>query len=706
MIVSSPLVHDFYSARMSEQLDCMTGQMDDLAELCRLHLDCDLTVFLHRRQETDRLAPASCKLSDRCRPTDMNLLERLWTSPDAVDAAGDGQVLRLRTDGSVGPLSDAFAAVNGFTHRLVYPYAEHGRVIAAVVCYWFDQPRRTESAASFLELIASTLSGTVSFVLRLRQVNDFSLRLGEQLAMLDWPAGNLRFSEVVAKIVDQARLVVPVCGLCLLAQRGDGNRLGAIRFFDREPSHTGFADRLVDAVRTEFTDHSAESETIRDLSHCFRKECSAVVALPLDPEPNRRFVLAAWTRLEGGFAETDRELLAVYCRHAEAVLKIALAVRGLRKSKRRLEKSSARLADAEALAALADMTSGIAHDFNNIIGGIVGRVQLMKLKNPEGEVRKGLDKVENLALEGAQTLRRVQEFASHARYKDLKPLVLAELIEACLARPDALWRHEAEQKNIRILTDLEDDAAVVDGCGESLTTSLDELLRNAVEHSPLETAVRVSLHGEDSKLVLAVTDQGPGIAAEHRNKVFYPFYTTKHARGAGLGLAIVHGVAVRHGGLVRLESLPGAGTTVCIELERSSRPDEDSEITHRSTSQHGLRILVVDDDAQIREVLGDMLTIDGHTVVACADGYAAVDALKQDRFDLVITDLGMPGMSGLELAGRIRHDYPETPVAMITGWGTQLNEQEIVDKGVRSVLPKPFHLKDVKAMVRELSSAS
>ncbi|HDL01950.1 MAG TPA: response regulator, partial [candidate division Zixibacteria bacterium] len=115
-----------------------------------------------------------------------------------------------------------------------------------------------------------------------------------------------------------------------------------------------------------------------------------------------------------------------------------------------------------------------------------------------------------------------------------------------------------------------------------------------------------------------------------------------------------------------------------------------------------LKILVVDDDDQIREVLTDMLSIDGYDTVACEDGFSALKAFETEEFDLVITDLGMPGMSGLELAGEIHSKKPELPIAMITGWGTQLNHDEVALKGVKTVLSKPFHLKDIKVMIQEL----
>jgi two-component system, cell cycle sensor histidine kinase and response regulator CckA len=142
-----------------------------------------------------------------------------------------------------------------------------------------------------------------------------------------------------------------------------------------------------------------------------------------------------------------------------------------------------------------------------------------------------------------------------------------------------------------------------------------------------------------------------------------------------------------------------------VSLNRADGPLKDvSDISRKPRKLEKLKVLVVDDDEQIREVLSDMLSLDGHITTACADGYAAIKSLEKQAFDVMITDLGMPGMSGLDLAGIAHEQFPAMPIAMITGWGMQLNQEEIAMKGVLAVLPKPFHMKDVKSLVQDLAS--
>lgn len=124
--------------------------------------------------------------------------------------------------------------------------------------------------------------------------------------------------------------------------------------------------------------------------------------------------------------------------------------------------------------------------------------------------------------------------------------------------------------------------------------------------------------------------------------------------------------------------------------------------SHENEKQ--LRILLVDDDDQVREILTDMLGLDDHEVVPVNDPFEALRLLGESTYDLLVTDLGMPGMSGLELAVKARDINPNLPIALVTGWGSQLNEGEVLEKGIRAVLAKPFKLKDIRELITRLTS--
>lgn len=380
-----------------------------------------------------------------------------------------------------------------------------------------------------------------------------------------------------------------------------------------------------------------------------------------------------------------------------------LLKKSLTRSMKVLKRSSQALAGSETLAALTDMTSGMAHDFNNIIGGIIGRVELMKLNVTDETLLNDLGKIEKQLLEGARTVKSLQEFGTSTSYKKPKRLNLVSLLTDYFGRTDQRWWPLCKEKNISITPRHLVDEAWVNGSREDLATVLDKLIENAVENSDENGAIEITLGETKRDFRLTVADHGSGIEEDKISKVFYPFFTTKQTRGAGLGLSIVNGIVGRHNGTSSVVSRPGAGATFEINLPRADGVGEDSDITHKRKKLTNLRILIVDDDEQIREVLSDMLAIGGHVVTVCSDGFEALEEVKQHDFNLIITDLGMAGMSGLDLAGLVHEQKPEVPVALITGWGSQLNHDEVALAGVKAVLAKPFHLEEINKLIEKLA---
>ncbi|MFQ5452921.1 MAG: response regulator, partial [Candidatus Zixiibacteriota bacterium] len=267
---------------------------------------------------------------------------------------------------------------------------------------------------------------------------------------------------------------------------------------------------------------------------------------------------------------------------------------------------------------------------------------------------------------------------------------------------DLKWRNKAKKKNIVIKIKSSVNEAFIKGSEEDLYILLDKLIENGIDFAYDNTSIDIIISSENKYYNVSVRNKGSQIETHLKKKIFYPFYSTKDSQGAGLGLAIVYGIVARHGGKISLESNQHSGTVFTVKFPRPEMINEESEITRRQRKFENLKILIVDDDEQIREVLDDMLTIEGHNITTCSDGSSALKKFEEDTFDLLITDLGMPGMSGLELAGKIHKKNPDLPIAMITGWGTQLNTDEIKVKGIKAVLPKPFHLKDIKSLIHEI----
>ncbi len=700
-------IRRYYHFQRSNQLASVIAQADRVSELSAVHLNADFTAVFYRQPGSEELIPVALQRGADVSVSGLKLLEQTWSKPESPGRTDQLGLMSLGPEDTGDTASeDRFAVENGFLHRYAQAHSVEGELIAEVVAYWHTQPPPVnERVEHSLGLLLELLAGTMCMADQLHMVNSFSIRLGEALSMFELQSDDCKFDDLVSRIVRQSRLAVQLSGVCLLSLDAATGVFKVNEFFDLRPARPQFAGEVTRAAQEAMAQGNPGETDGRlwyDLSAGFEDDCSAIVGLDICPDRDHRFVLVIWTRQEAGFGIDDLELLSVFSLLAQTVMKVALHNRSLRKSKRTLEKSSARMADHEVLAALTDMTSGIAHDFNNILGGIIGRLQLLKAKKTEDAPQFDLDKIESLALEGAETVRRIQEYATRAKYKELEPVDLSEVLETSIHHSEAEWKALAEQRGVVVECEVSVHEALIDGCRADLLIVLEKLIENAVENSPAGATVRVTLVEDGALFHMSVADSGKGVSAENRARVFYPFFTTKSERGAGMGLAIVHGIVVRHGGRIELESDSENGSIFKVSLSRLVAGDEDSDITRKTRPKDQLRILVVDDDDQIREILKDMLTIDGHTATTCRDGYSALEILDKQPFDLVITDLGMPGMSGLEMAAVMHEKHPDLPIAMITGWGTQLDESEVSMKGIKTVLPKPFHLKDVKALITEL----
>jgi CheY-like chemotaxis protein len=199
---------------------------------------------------------------------------------------------------------------------------------------------------------------------------------------------------------------------------------------------------------------------------------------------------------------------------------------------------------------------------------------------------------------------------------------------------------------------------------------------------------------------LDVSDTGIGMDEDTRRRCLEPFFTTKGERGTGLGLAMVYGVAKRHGAEIEIESAPGKGTTIRLDFPLAvGRLESAPEIPSRAPPSR-IRILAIDDDPLILKSLRDILEREGHEVITANGGQAGIEAFRKagdgGRFALVITDLGMPYIDGRKVASAIKETSPATPVILLTGWGERLVAEGDVPPHVDQVLSKPPRLRDLR----------
>jgi two-component system, cell cycle sensor histidine kinase and response regulator CckA len=266
------------------------------------------------------------------------------------------------------------------------------------------------------------------------------------------------------------------------------------------------------------------------------------------------------------------------------------------------------------------------------------------------------------------------------------------------------WEAEANARGVRYDVRFDDEARGADHVSASASELREvfvNLIFNALDAMPGGGALTVRERRAGEEVVVEVSDTGAGIAPDVSARIFEPFFTTKGKQGSGLGLAVSHGIVARHGGSLTVESEPGAGTTFTVRLPCCA---ENSEVG-RNTGEYSLprrRVLIVDDDASVRDVLAEMLAELGQEAVAVAGAHEALGALAASRFDLMITDLSMPGMDGLRLAAEARSASPRTRVALATGYGRGVPSDAVGTGLLDAMLDKPFQIEAVAKALRRL----
>ena len=380
-----------------------------------------------------------------------------------------------------------------------------------------------------------------------------------------------------------------------------------------------------------------------------------------------------------------------------------LAEEQLWESNRRLDATLTELRQAqhhlvkqEQLRGLGQMATGVAHDFNNALAPIVGFSEFL-LKHPEKladreQVIKWLTNIHTCATDAALVVRRMREFGrQHLGSDTLAPLDLNKLILQTIELTTPCWKDQAQASGctIHAVTDLQPVPLIL-GEEFAIRELLTNLIFNAVDALTTGGTLTLGTAVADGFVRLWVSDTGVGMNAATRQRCFEPFFTTKtDAKGSGLGLALVHSIVERHHGMVEIDSEPGRGTTVTIRLPLPAHLPTAVAVAAAIPLERALRVLVVDDEPALCEVVQAWLNIDGHTVVTATNGAGALHELQGGRFDVVITDKAMPNMSGEQLAVTIHQSCPNLPVILMSGFGDIMKAAGDLPPEIGAILSKP-----------------
>ncbi len=372
------------------------------------------------------------------------------------------------------------------------------------------------------------------------------------------------------------------------------------------------------------------------------------------------------------------------------------------KTQTELQKAQQKAIQQERMAAVGQMASGIAHDFSNALMPVLGFSEIL-LSRPETlqdleKARKYVEMINTSARDAMHIIGGLREFyRQKEKAENLQQMDLNKTLEEVMRLTQPKWKEEAYAKglNIQVTTKLE-PLPIIMGNEAKMREALTNLVFNAVDAMPQGGKIQLSSRPEAGKICIKVADTGIGMDEQALQRCFEPFYSTKGKAGTGLGLSMVYGVVRRQGGTIDVKSQPGKGTTFTIRLPvQPAGPapaPEKSEAPVPKVLEKKLSVLVVDDEALVRQVLADYLSGDGHSVDTACDGHQALDVFKKKKFDLVVTDRAMPEMNGDQLALALKKLAPDLPLVMLTGFGELMKAKGEHPKGVDFLLSKPLTL--------------
>jgi len=429
------------------------------------------------------------------------------------------------------------------------------------------------------------------------------------------------------------------------------------------------------------------------------------------------------------FTDHDQATLRLFAAHGAIAIQNARLFQNQQQAYMELEQAQEELVRSEKLRGLGQMAAGIAHDLNNTLATILGQAELLRLRARQPEVLEGLQTLLTATTDGAQVVRRLQDFSRQRDAGPLSPCDLKLLVSEALEVTRPRWREEPQRRGSAIQASMDlDGLPPIQGNPAEIRETLTNLIFNAVDAMPSGGRLRFtgrvcdeagghgaqrfprvptasgmgSVEPPPQWVELAVSDSGIGMTDAVRRRVFEPFFTTKGLHGTGLGLSAAYGIMERNGGQIDVTSAPGQGTTFRLRFRPGAAEGARPTLHATPPAVASHRILLVDDDAAVRQTLAALLRASGQEVIEADSGPAALSWLETTAVDLVLTDLGMPQVTGWEVARAAKSRRPDLPVVLLTGWGDQTEAEVSTDAGVDRVLTKPVPRTTMLAVIAEL----
>jgi len=450
-----------------------------------------------------------------------------------------------------------------------------------------------------------------------------------------------------------------------------------------------------------------------------------VVPLMVEQRSGVFGVLVVARRAAHAFSSAECEFLRQLCDHVSLAANQAQLHDSLKKAYDDLQVSQGAVMQQERLRALGQMASGIAHDINNAISPVSLYVEAL-LTHETGfsaRARGQLEIIQRAVDDVAHTVARMGEFYRQGKgygQMELAPVAVTQAFREVLELTRARWSDMAQQRGTVIETkvECEGESPIVMALPSELREALINLVMNATDAMPdggtltLRTGHGLEAgKGVSRRVYIEVSDTGAGMDEATRRRCLEPFFTTKGDRGSGLGLAMVYGIAQRHGADIDIISAPGEGTSFRITFPPTSPTAQSTGSLRIQKIPRHTKILLIDDDPVLLTSLREVLVHDGHQVQTASGGRVGIDAFRDalkagQPFPVVITDLGMPHVDGRAVAAAIKAAAPKTAIIMLTGWGQRLVASGETPVDVFAVVSKPPRIAELRQVIAECTGQS
>jgi len=301
---------------------------------------------------------------------------------------------------------------------------------------------------------------------------------------------------------------------------------------------------------------------------------------------------------------------------------------------------------------------------------------------------KSMNVIEKSAMDGVNILSRINQFTKNKTAIDFKHINICEIIRDVIEMTRPKWSDPNDDRVIDVkFSECED--VIISGDRSMMVEVFSNLINNSVDAIEGTGVIDIDIKCGNNDIEITFTDNGCGMDQQTLKKIFDPFFTTKSHLGTGLGLSMVYSIIDNHNGQINVESEPGKGSKFIIKLPRVVSKKTDA----------GPSVLVVDDDENLRNVLYELFT-EMNIPVKLAENYKnAILSLEKEKFDIILTDLGLPDKDGWGIIDAVKASMPDSIVIPMTGWNKESDRQEIASRGLNTVLLKPFTIDQVNEII-------